>query len=81
MKRFPEQINTLEKRGTQAASVGTLTGGGLVGTTVFTRCEAVGRTAPHRKNVCYFDQRKMTDQKEWSQKLMDKKGVVCKDDE
>ena len=46
-----------------------------------THCEAVGRTAPHRKNVCYFYPRKMTDQKEWAQKLMDKKGVTCKDNE
>ena len=25
---------------------------------------------------CYFDRRKMTDQKEWERKLMDEKGVA-----
>ena len=53
--RFSEQINTLKKRGTQATSSATLLGG----TTVCTHCESVGRTAPHRKNACYFDPRTM----------------------
>ena len=60
IKRLSEQVHALKKRGTQSASVRTLTGG----TTVCTHCEAVVRTAPHRKNVYYFDQRKMTDRKE-----------------
>ena len=81
IKRLYEQINALKKRGTQAASVGTLPGGGLLGTTVCTHCEAVGRTAPHINNACYFDPRNMTDRKDWAWKLMDKKGVACKDDE
>ena len=71
----------MKKKGTQAVSVGALPGGGLVGTTVCTHCEAVGRTAPHRKNACYFNPRKMTDRKDWAQKLIDEKGVACKDDE
>ena len=54
-----EQVNDLKKRGTQAANVGTFLGGRLVGTTVCTHCEAVGRTLPHRKNACYFDPRKL----------------------
>ena len=80
IKCLYEHINALKKRGMQAYSVGKLAGGGLLGT-VCTHCEAVGRTTPHRKNACYFDPRKMTDRKEWDQKLMDKKGVACKDDE
>ena len=71
----------MKKRRTEDAGVGTFTGGGLVGTTVCKHCAAVGRTAPHRKKACYFDPRKMTDIKEWAQKIMDEKGVVCKDDE
>ena len=47
IKRFSEQIKALKKRGTQATSGATLPGG----TTVCTHCEAVGRTAPHRKNA------------------------------
>ena len=49
--------------------------------TVCTHCEAVGRTAPHRKSACYFDPRIMTDQKEWAQIRIDEKGVAFKDDE
>ena len=78
IKRLSEQINALKKRGTQAARVGTLPVGELVGTTVCTHCEAVVRTEPHRNNACYFDPRKMIDQKEWARKIMDEKGVVCK---
>ena len=67
----------MKNRVTKAASVRTFTGG----TTICTHFEAVGRTALHRKNVCYFDPKKMTDRKEWDRKLMDEKGVTCKDDE
>ena len=67
-----KQANALKKIGTQAASIGTVTGG----TTVCKNCEAVGRTAQHMKNTCYFDPRKLTDRKEWARKLMDKKGVA-----
>ena len=75
-----KQINDMKKRVTHASSIDKMEGGGLVGT-VCKHCEAVGRTATHRKNACYFDPRKMTDRKEWDRKLMDKKGVACKDDE
>ena len=67
----------MKKRRMQQPSVGTLTGG----TTVCTHCEAVGRTVPYSKNACYFNTRKMTDQKEFARKIMDEKGVACKDDE
>ena len=72
IKRFSEQVNALKKRGTQASRVGILPRG----TTICTHCEAVGRTAPHRKNTCYFDPKKMKDQKEWARKLVDEKGVL-----
>ena len=77
IKIFSEQINALKKRGTQSTSGATYPGG----TTVCTHCEAVGRTAPHRKNACCFDPCKMTDRKDWARKLMDEKGMACKDDE
>ena len=47
IKRFSEQTNALKKRGTQATSGDTLPGG----TKVCTNCEAVVRTAPHRKTL------------------------------
>ena len=69
----------MEKRGTQASSIRKMTGGGLVGT-VFPYCAVVGRTAPHKNNSCYFDPKKMMDRREWARKLMDEKGMACKDD-
>ena len=47
IKRQYEQINAMKKRGTQAASIGTTEGGGLVGT-VCPYYAAVGCTAPHK---------------------------------
>ena len=47
IKRLSEKINALKKKGTQATSGATFPGG----TTVCTHCEAVGRMAPHRKNL------------------------------
>ena len=77
IKRLYKQVNALKKRGTQASRAGTLP----VGNNICTHCEAVGRTDPHKKNACYFDPKKMTDRKEWDRKLMDEKGVTCKDSE
>ena len=36
--------------------------------------EEVGRTPPHGK-TCFFDLKKMTDRKKWSQELMENNGV------
>ena len=77
INRLSEQVNALKKRGTKASSIRTLPGG----TTICTHCEAVGRTLPHRKKPCYFDPKKTTDQKQGARKLMDEKGMTCKDDE
>ena len=49
--------------------------------TIFTHCEAVGLTAPHRKNACYFGPRKMTDIKDWAKRLMEEKGIKFNEDE
>ena len=65
----------MKNRGTQASSIRTMAGGGLVGT-VCTYSVAVGRTTPHKNNSCYFDPKKMTDIREGSRKLMDEKGVT-----
>ena len=78
IKRLSEKINAFKKKGASVTSRATFPGGT---TTVCTHCEAVGRTAPHRKNACYFDPRKMTDRKYWARKLMEDKGVKCKDGE
>ena len=69
----------MKNKGTQYSSIGTTTGGGLMGN-VLPHCTEVGRTAPHKKNSCYFEPERTTDRREWARKLMDKKGVACNDD-
>ena len=77
IKSLSKQVNALKKRGTQAARGRKFPRG----TTICTHCEAVGRTVPHKKNTCYFEPKKMIDQKDWARKIMDENGVPCKDDE
>ena len=48
IKRLSEQINSLKKKGTPTKSGATLPG---ETTMIFTHCEAVGCTAPHRKKL------------------------------
>ena len=57
IKRLSEKISALKKKGESATSGATVRGGN---NNVCKFFEAVGRTAPHRKNLCYFDLRKMT---------------------
>ena len=78
IKRLSEQINALKKKGSSSTSRDNVPGGTI---TICTHWEAVGRTATHRKNACYFDMRKMTDRKDWTRKLMEEKGIKCKDNE
>ena len=73
IKHLYEQINAMKNIGTQASSIGKISGGGMMGT-VCPYCAAVGLTVPHKKNTCYFDPKKMTYQREWAQKIMDEKG-------
>ena len=70
----------MKKRGKQASSIGKMAGGGLV-ETVWTYYAVVGCNAPHKKNSCYFDPKKMTDRREWARKMMDEKGAAYKYDE
>ena len=78
IKNLLEQINELKKKGA-SDTIGATVPGGM--TTICAHCEAVGRTALRRKNARCFDSRKMKDRKDWARKLMDEKGVKCKDDE
>ena len=52
--------------------------GGMTGN-VFPHCAVVVRSTLQKKKACYFDPKKMTDRREWDRKLMDEKGVTCKD--
>ena len=75
-----EHINAIKNKGTHSSSIGMTTGGGLT-RNMCPHCAAVGRTAPHKNNSCYFKPKKMTDRREWDHKLMNEKVVACNDDE
>ena len=78
IKSLSRKIIALKNKGTSATIRDTVPGRA---TTICTHFEVVGHTAPHRKNAYYFDSRKMTDRKDWARKLMEEKGIKCKDDE
>ena len=78
IKCLYEQINGMRKIRTQDSGIGTATGRLIAN--VCPHCNEVGHTASHKNNSCYFDPKIMTNRREWAQKLMDEKGVACKDD-
>ena len=74
IKRLTEHINALRKKG------GTVTAGvpntGEKNSPNCKHCAAVGRSAPHRHNQCFFDPRKNKNRMGWATKLMEAKGIV-----
>ena len=68
IKQLTEHINMLKKKGTSGTNGATVPGGNNFPTCK--HCEAVGQTAPHRNNRCYFDPRKNKDRQGWSKPLM-----------
>ena len=80
IKRLYKEINDMKKEGNPTSSIGTTAGGGMTGN-VCPHCAVVERLSLHKKNACYFDPKKMTDKRDWDCKLMDEKGVACKDDD
>ena len=77
IKRLLEQINALKNKGASGTSGATVPGGNNI---PCKHCEAVGQTAPHRRNSCYFDPRKNKDRKYWSKRLMEEKGITFNDE-
>ena len=76
IKRMTENINALRKKG------GSVTAGvpntGDNNSPNCKHCTAVGRSAPHRHNQCFFDPRKKN-RMGWETKLMEAKGIVFND--
>ena len=77
IKQFSEQISALKKKGASVTSGATVSGGNNL---LCKNCEAVGQTAPHMRNPCYFNPRKNKDRKDWSRRLMEDKGVTFNDE-
>ena len=69
IKRLTEHINALKNKGSSGTNGATVPGGKIFPTC--NNCEAVGRTAPHRNNRCYFDLRKNEDRQVWKKRLME----------
>ena len=78
IKRMYKQINVMKNIGTPTSSIRTSAGGSITGN-MCPHCAAIGHSTAHKNNACIFDPKKMTDIREWACKLMDKKGVACKD--
>ena len=73
-----KHINALKTKVTLTSIIRTTAVVGMTGN-LFPHCAVVGRSAPHKKNACYFDPKNMTERREWDRKLMDEKGAACKD--
>ena len=77
IKILTEHINALRKKG------GSVTAGVLnTGDNNSPTCKhftALGQSAPHRNNQCFFDLRKNKNRMSWATKLMEAKGIVFND--
>ena len=78
IKRLTEHINALKKKCSSSTNGSTVPGGNNFPTCE--HCEAVGRTAPHRNNRCYFDPQNNKDRQGWAKQLMEEKGVTFNDE-
>ena len=80
IKRLTEHINALKIYGGAVTAGVPRTGGNNSNSPHCKHCAAVGKTAPHPKNKCYFDPRKNKERMGWEKRLMKAKGVVFYDE-
>ena len=77
IKRLTEHINVFRKKG------GSVTAGvpntGNNNSPNCKHCTAVGRSAPHRHNQCFFNPRKNKNRMGWATKIIEAKGIVVND--
>ena len=77
IKRLPEHINALRKKGVAVTADVPKTGDNNSPNCKY--CAAVGCLAPHRHNQCFFHPRKNKNRMGWATKLMEAKGIVFND--
>ena len=78
IKRLTEHINALKKKeGSVTAGVPGTVGNNSLQCNNFA---AVGRTATHRNNKCYFYPRKNKEIMSWAKRIMEAKGVLFNDE-
>ena len=78
IKNLTEHNNSLKKKGGSVTAGVTKTGRNNS-----PQCKhyaAVGRTAPHRNNKCYFDQRKNKERMGWAKRIIEAKRVLFNDE-
>ena len=80
IKRLTEQINALKKKGGAVTAGVPGTGEKNSNSPNCKHCAAVGQSAPHRNNKCYFDPRKNKERMGWAKKLMEAKGIIFNDE-
>ena len=77
IKRLTEHINALRKRGVSVTASVPNTGDNNA--TTSKNYKAVGRSAPHQNNHCFFDPNKNKNRVDWAAKIMEAKGIVFND--
>ena len=77
IKRLAEHINALRKKG--GAVTAGVPNAGEKNSPNCKHCAAVGRSAPHRHNQCFFDPCKNKNRMGWATNLMEAKGIVFND--
>ena len=77
IKRLTEHINALRKKGGSVRAGVPNTGDNNSPTCK--QCTAVGRSAPHRHNQCFFGPIKNKNRMGWAKNLMEAKGIVFND--
>ena len=80
IKRLTEHINALKKKGGSVTAGVPVTGGTNSNSPQCKHCAAVGRTAPHQNNKCYFDPRKNKQRMGWAKQLMEATVIVFNDE-
>ena len=80
IKRLTEQINNRSKKGGAVTDGVPGTGRNNSNSPNCKHFAAVGQSAPHSYNKCYFDPRKNKERMGWATKLMEAKGIVFNDE-
>ena len=80
IKHLTEQINALREKGGVVRAGVPGTRGNNSNPPNCKHCVAVGKSAPHRNNKCYFDPHKNNERMGWATRLMEAKGIVFNDE-
>ena len=80
IKRLTEKNKALKKKGGAVTAGVPGTGGTNSNYPHCKHCAAVGQSAPHCNNKCYFDPRKNKERQGWEKKFMEAKDILFNDE-